>query len=528
METTRDVMPIFDQELLQELAAVTWRHRVRQSEDEDMPDLPDLDSFRIAIMAGDLDEGLPEFRERIASIEARQDPDDHWGKTHIRVDGVNEVYLVAHGKKTRMDPDLIDRTEQILIAYGLEDCHEFWARAKPMNPDLKHPIASLLVAWFKRPVKIEQSMKRAGILPISIESAGALGYLPGFAPEEAPLGDQEGMGMLPGFAPVEGTIIPGALVQTWAAGGGKMVNRGRGAPVPLRIWFGLLTSIPQEARRLSGRKRIEMTLRELRDLIYFRPVGKRHHFNPKRDIARMRGDLWEVDQIRILTLPPGQKTPGLWRPVGVTLLPGPDLDSSITFDIELPPGSAGGAIIDRNAMRYFGVKSAPQYAASIGLPYYWDKYGTHRKGTRPIQATRPKVLRDKHGLALSAGGEALLDQRGLPVAGFNDERLVFLDEAGRPTQGRTLGERRRRAARERNPYADRYPALTDQDILQLCFPADAAELKGNLRYKRLMRAKQALAEMEKAGYCVIEHVKGEFGESAIRILPTDWNNFSEQ
>ena len=178
-----------------------------------------------------------------------------------------------------------------------------------------------------------------------MESAGALGYLPGFAPEEAPLGNQEGLGMLPGFAPVDGTIIPGALVQTWAAGGGKMVNRGRGAPVPLRIWFGLLTSLPHEARKVPGRKRLEMTLRDLRDLIYYKQEGRRHHFNPKRDIARMRGDLWEVDQIRIRTMLPGYKAPGLWRPVGVTLMPEAHLDSPIVFDIELPPGSVGGAMI---------------------------------------------------------------------------------------------------------------------------------------------------------------------------------------
>ena len=96
-------------------------------------------------------------------------------------------------------------------------------------------------------------------------------------------------------------------------------------------------------------------------------------------------------------------------------------------------------------MRYFGVKSAPQYAAAIGLPYYWDKFGTHRNGTRPIQATRPRLLRNKEGLALGADGEVLLDQREQPVAGFNDEHLIFLDSSKRPAQGRTLGHLRARA-----------------------------------------------------------------------------------
>ena len=526
--TTSDVSSVLNEELFQELAASTWRQRIRQRDDEDMPDLPGLAYIRVAIMEGELDGGLPEFHERVSAVEEVCGPNNlsNADEAYIRMEGRNELYVVARGSKTRLDSALIERTEQVLIAYGLEDCHQAWATAAELDSELKHPIAPLIEAWFKRPVQIEASRKRVGILPISMESAGALGYLPGLAPEEAPLGNQEGMGMLPGFAPVDSTIIPGALVQTWAAGGGKMVNRGRGAPVPLRIWFGLLTSIPYEARRVPGRKRLEMTLRDLRDLIYFKPEGSRHHFNPKRDIARMRGDLWEVDQIRIRTMLPGYKAPGLWRPVGVTLMPEAHLDSPIIFDIELPPGSVGGAMIDRNAMRYFGVKSAPQYAAAIGLPYYWDKYGTHRHGTRPIQATRPKILRNKEGLALGTDGEVLLDQRQQPVAGFNDERLLFLNRAGKPVQGRTLGERRRLAARERNPYADRYPALLDQDILTLCFPADAAEVTGNLRFQRLHRAKQAIWAMEDVGYCVIEPATGELGERAHRILPTDWSNFS--
>ena len=451
--TTSNVISSLTEELFRELAAATWRQRIRQRDDEDMPDLPGLASIRVAIMEGELDEGLPEFHEHFSAVEKVCGPDNlaSADEAYIRMEGGNELYVVAHGSKIRLDSDLIDRTDNVLIAYGLEDCHKAWAKAMEEEPDLKHPIAPLIEQWFRRPLRIEQSRKRVGILPISMESAGALGYLPGFAPEEAPLGNQAGMGMLPGFAPVDSTIIPGALVQTWAAGGGKMVNRGRGAPVPLRIWFGLLTSLPYEARRVPGRKRLEMTLRDLRDLIYYKQEGRRHHFNPKRDIARMRGDLWEVDQIRIRTMLPGYKAPGLWRPVGVTLMPEAHLDSPIVFDIELPPGSVGGAMIDRSAMRYFGVKSAPQYAASIGLPYYWNKFGTHRNGTRPIQATRPRALRNGEGMALGDDGEVLLDQRGLPVTGFNDERLVFLDWAGRAVQGRTHGERRRLAARERNP-----------------------------------------------------------------------------
>ena len=518
-----DVEHPLTKEIFHELAAATWRHL--QGADTDLPKMPTRSDLESALKNGELDDAIPEFNERSGAALAAtaSDPDMpviNVGKpfTPMVVPGLDMMKIMDKTPAEIM---------RFFVAASFDTQHDLWCEAKKVNQKLKHPIAPFIESWFNLPVQIEPSKKRAGILPISMESAGALEYMPDFAPKEAPLGNQEGMGMLPGFAPVESTIIPGVLVQTWAAGGGKMVNSGRGAPVPLRIWFGLLTSIPYEARRVPGRKRITMTLRDLRDLIYFIPEGKRHHFNPKRDIARLRGDLWEVDQIRIRTILPGYKAPGLWRPVGVTLMPEADLDSPIIFDVELPPGSVGGAMIDRSAMRYFGVKSPPQYAAAIGLPYYWDKFGTHRKGTKPIQATRPTVLRNKEGLALGADSQVLLDQRDQPVAGFNDDRIVFMDASKRPTQGRTLAERRRLAARERNPYADRYPILLDNDMLMLCYPADATELTGNLRYQRLNRAKEAIQAMEEVGYCISEPAEGEFGEQGYRILPTDWSSFSQ-
>ena len=518
-----DVKHLLTDEIFHELTAATWHHL--QGADTDLPKMPTRSDLESALKDGDLDDAIPEFTKRSgAALDATApDPDMpiiNVGKSFdpIVVPGLNLMNIMGKTPAEIM---------RFFVAASFDAQHDLWCAAKKVNQEVKHPVAPFIESWFKLPAQIEPSRKRAGILPTSMKSAGALGYLTGFAPEEAPLGNQEGMGMLPGFAPVESTIIPSTLVQTWTAGGGKMVNSGRGAPVPLRIWFGLLTSITHEDRRVPGRKRVMMTLRDLRDLIYFIPEGKHHYFNPKRDIARLRDDLWEVDQIRIRTILPGYKAPGLWRPVGVTLMPEADLDSPIVFDIELPPGSVGGAMIDRSAMRYFGVKSAPKYAAAIGLPYYWDKFGTHKNGTKPIQATRPKVLRNKEGLALSADGQVLLGQRDQPVAGFNDDRLVFLDASKRPVQGRALAERRGLAARERNPYANRYPALLNQDILMLCYPADAAELTGNLRYQRLARAKQAIQAMEEVGYCIIEPAEGQFGERGYRILPTDWNSFSQ-
>ena len=49
------------------------------------------------------------------------------------------------------------------------------------------------------------------------------------------------------------------------------------------------------------------------------------------------------------------------------------------------------------------------------------------------------------------------------------------------------------AARERNhPAIERYPILTDTDLLLLCYPEDSATLTNGLRRERLFREKKAL------------------------------------
>lgn len=51
---------------------------------------------------------------------------------------------------------------------------------------LKHPIAPLLRAWLDRPKAIVPSTNRRGIIPNRMQGARALGYLPGFPPDDEP------------------------------------------------------------------------------------------------------------------------------------------------------------------------------------------------------------------------------------------------------------------------------------------------------------------------------------------------------
>ena len=99
--TTSDVSSALNEELFQELAASTWRQRIRQRDDEDMPDLPSLASIRVAIMEGELDEGLPEFHERVSAVEEVCGPDNlsNADEAYIRMEGRNELYVRCAGQQ---------------------------------------------------------------------------------------------------------------------------------------------------------------------------------------------------------------------------------------------------------------------------------------------------------------------------------------------------------------------------------------------------------------------------------------------
>ena len=522
------------QDVFEELAAATWRHIY--GDDQSPPEMPTRSDIEESFKDGYLDGGISELNNRLMAIGTVQCD----GKT---LNAVVDKYpldippaLVMLSPHQNLILAITDEDTHILNRRALtllfmDNIHGFWQEMRKHDSDLKHPIAPLIEEWFKLPVQIEPSKKRAGILPSSLKGARALEYLPGLAPEEAPLGNQGQEAMLPGLASIEGTIVPTAIVQTWARGGGTELNRGRGAPLSKRIFYEVLTEMSFDARRISGRKHIILTLRDLRDWLYPREDGKRHNFRPQRDIEKIRDALWEVDQMRIKVIPPGDKAPTNWRVIDVRAFPDPHLDSRVEFYIELPPGSSGGALIDRYAMRRYGLASAPQHSASLGLAYYWDKYGTYNG--RRILATRPRVARDKDDNAVGTDGQVILDQRQRPVAGFSDERLIFLDEAGRPIQGRSQAECRKLAYRERNPAVDRYPVLFANDLLMLCYPESAADLTSNtsrkarnLRFKRLERGKDALGQMEDDGYCVIETAEGDLGEAGYRVMPTGWADFS--
>ena len=215
--------------------------------------------------------------------------------------------------------------------------------------------------------------------------------------------------------------------------------RGRGAPPGLRAFLELLMSVPRDLR--MGGRLLRIKRREL-----FAWLWPQTQYQQTRHWKPLLAALSEVNNMGIPW--PG----GYWLPVRVWNVPhAADPDGAFVFEVRLPEGSERGPLVDRPRLRLTGVKLAPTYRAMLNLAYLWDKYGTHQ-GER-ILPTRPAVLRDTTTGALVDPNGKIITRRGdIPVKAWNDPRAI---QTGKY---------------EPNPARDRYPALTGDDLVRLCFP----------------------------------------------------------
>lgn len=156
---------------------------------------------------------------------------------------------------------------------------------------------------------------------------------------------------LPLLPAPEGPRVPILELSDWR--GVPTMARGRGAPLDLRLAVGACILTPHAARATRGR--LAVTVRELRDFLF--PNG----WERRRDWPRIRDALFRA---RDYVLPDGR---GNWLPFALRREPGADaaLDDLILIDVELPPGSGHGPVIDRRELARLGVDSAPRFRAYI-------------------------------------------------------------------------------------------------------------------------------------------------------------------
>ena len=229
--------------------------------------------------------------------------------------------------------------------------HEEWAR----NPTGKHPEGPLVRAFLKLPPKVEANTRNDPIMPVvqSVaespeRTAGRLAF--GGLLEA---GDDPPQADLPLFPETEAPRV--GLLEAVNRHGVRVMARGRGAPLPLRVFVGSAILTPQAVR--TGRAVLATTVREFRDFAF----PKR--WQAGRDWPRLRTSLLEAGD---LWTPDGRG--GLWKPLAVRRIPGserPGLDEEILLDVWLPPGSQSGPPIDRWELALLGVESAPKFLAYI-------------------------------------------------------------------------------------------------------------------------------------------------------------------
>ena len=462
-------------DILPDLAAAVRRTRLPVGAP---PEAPSAEEFEREILAGHLDEALPEYAEKMSAVL--------------------QVFMTPPWRYEDLElPDNVDQLRADAAA-GLAIYHGAWKTAVSSNSDLKHPHAGLLEAWYQRRQRVDPVHRLDGIAPrfdtvrdIRTDPE-AFSTLPDLVGSHGVITQY-----LPGFEPAPRTIVPAPILMLYEGGGGRYVRRARPAPLALRLLYEVLMSVPLDRR--ETRSFLEVKLRDIRDWLYpsiERPDGaRRTSYKPSKHLALIQQAIHEVHNLRVEVIPTGHTVPTLWLPVSARTMPTRHLDSAASFEVYLPPGGGRGALVDRRALRLLGLKSALMYRAYIGLSYFWDHYGRTENGKRAIESTRPVVLRNERGHMLNRAGEIILDSSGKPSLRW--KRGIPIDAEGKPTSWEF-------AARELNPNAlARYPVLDDDDLLHLCYPGERLAHGDGRRWNLLRKAREALRAMRDDGYCII-------------------------
>ena len=198
---------------------------------------------------------------------------------------------------------------------------------------------------------------------------------------------------------------PAALVA-YDAGGASTWKRGRGVPIPPRLFVEALLFCQAESAL------IEPTLREFAAALW--PNG----WERNKHLPMLSRSLAEVSNYEI----PWRD--GLWRPVVARWRPfaSADLDTPVPFDVRLPYGAGPGARVHRPTLRALGVLSAPVWRLYLSLCAYWDRRG-YQDGGWNVRLV-PEVKRDRDGLILDADGQPLRRACGAPMTRWNDPLAV--------------------------------------------------------------------------------------------------------
>ena len=434
-----------------------------------------------------------------------------WGyRFLLEADKVSEINWQRYKDA---EPDLQD-----MLLAGFEIFHLFWHKVGK-RAGLKHPVAALIEGYLSR---VEPDTRDTGIMPaplaahrhIETTDASDMGFLFDVTeydrtPQTGQLLTNDLPAHLPSLTPRPSGVVPALPIVLWDRA--VEAKPGRGAPYGLRLWIEAILSVPVSDR--FGKRTISIPFGQMVKALFNR--YRRDQFPALlaafRTVHNM-GISWGE-----------QGAESVWVPVVVRNRPDrwDAYDSHLVFEVQLPPGSGSGPLVYKPYLREIGRHSAPGYRAALGLCYLWDRYGANNG--RFIQATIPRLARNNDGDLVGADGTVLLTKQGQPISqymiGKGKNRHLRSDVVALDDQANRVYSISQ-AGRDPNPAADRYPVLTDADLVTLCYPAiDEASRGGkrlspSARSNRQSRAREVIEGMADKGYYIIEEV-----DNGLRIMP---------
>ena len=208
----------------------------------------------------------------------------------------------------------------------------------------------------------------------------------------SPAAHRRGQMALPGFeyADYDGPALPLALYEL----GQDNPHRGGGpaAPLALRLFVEAVLAAPYDQRNAGQPVALQVTLRDLLDRLYPGPRKPR----PNEYWPRLMRAVEALDSMdaRIPWQDPNTGRGGLRRVVSVGDIPrGPGvMDDVVRIVVDLPPGSGPGPLVTPT-LGAWGAKSAPAYSALLNLAYRWFDPGVTRhpvRGGHWLQAQDPE------------------------------------------------------------------------------------------------------------------------------------------
>ena len=314
---------------------------------------------------------------------------------------------------------------------SLVDVHLAWVASRDGESAIMHPLGQHVRAWHSRPRTSVRETRPDRILPARLAMVSVGEYGAGDQFLRALHADPEGERTLPGFG-MPGIKGPTLPLELYQLGSTGGARNTMSAPLAMRLWVESVLSVPLAMRTGEYPVVMKVTLRELLTAIY--PGHRRPR--PSEYWPRLMGAVRDLDSLRVPWEDPVTGHGGLMRVVGVSNIPrGPGaLDDPVILTVHMPPGAAAGPVVSPRLAEW-GRRSAPAYRALIGLAYRWHRPGITRKPVRKggawVQSTDP----------------------------------------------------------------DDYPVMSDDDVIELCYPESATRNRRML----LSRAWRVLKMLEKAG-----------------------------